>query len=782
VSDRLVGAPVRRVEDPGILRGRAAFLDDLAVDDPVHLAVVRTTVAHARFRVVDLEAARQAPGVVAVVTAGDLGPRNGPFPHPTWFPPSAGLREAIDPLLRPERLWVLADGRVRYAGEPVAAVVADHPYRAADAAELVELDFDPLPTVADVDAALAPGAELVNPEWGDNLSARFTVRKGDVGAAFADAAVVVDGTFELGRQTGAPLEPRGAVAVADGDRLTVWSSTQAPHWLRRALVTWTGLAAERIRVVAPHVGGGFGIKSMVYPEELLVALLALRLGRPVKWVESRSEHFLGAVHSRNQRHRIELALDAEGRITGLRDHYLVDVGAGNVEGLVVPYNTVAHLAGAYRVPSLELECRCVATNKTPLSAYRGAGRPEAVFAMERVLDRAAAALGLDPVELRRRNLLGRDDMPYDAGIPYRDGSPLVLDAGDVAGSLELAVREAGYHDWRRRQAELRRAGRYLGIGVGTYVEGTGIGPAELAEVRVEPDGGVRVAVALPSQGQGHATTLAQICADELGVGLDRVRLVQGDTGVIGEGGGTIASRTAVVVGNSVGEAARNLREELVKAAAGLLETAPEDLEVRAGRVQVRGAPRLSLALAEVATLVGDGDGLAAQGSFTPPGVTFASGAHLAVVEVDPWLGQVTVLRYLVVHDCGVVVNPTIVEAQVAGGVAQGIGGALLEELVYDDEGQLLTGSFMEYLVPRSTGLPGIEVLHQETPSARNPLGIKGVGEAGTIGPPAVIAGAVEDALAPFGARVDRCPLPPYVVAGLVPDDALLGAGGAGGAG
>jgi aerobic carbon-monoxide dehydrogenase large subunit len=768
----LVGQPVRRVEDPAILRGQAHFLDDVAVPDPVHLAVVRTTVAHARVRVLDLDDARQAPGVVDVVTAADLGWHNGPFPHPTWFPPQPGLRQAIDPMLRPELLWVLADGRVRYAGEPVAAVLADDPYLAGDGAELVELDYDPLATVGDVDAALAPGAELLNPDWGDNLSAHFRVRKGDVEAAFEGAAVVVRGTFQMGRQTGAPVEPRGTLAVPDGDRLTVWSSTQAPHWLRKALVTCTGLDAERVRVVAPQVGGGFGIKSMVYPEELLVALLALRLGRPVKWVESRIEHFVGAVHSRDQRHEIELALDADGRILGLRDHYLVDVGASNVEGLVVPYNTAGHLQGAYRVPSLELDCRCVVTNKTPLSAYRGAGRPEAVFAMERILDRAAGELGLDPVELRRRNLVGPGEMPYDAGIPYRDGSRLVLDAGDVPASLELAVREGGYDGWRQRQAELRRAGRYIGIGVGTYVEGTGIGPGELAEVRIEPDGGVVVAVALPSQGQGHATTLAQICADELTVGLDRVRLVQGDTGVVGEGGGTIASRTAVVVGNAVGAAAGNLRDELVRAAAELLEASPDDLELRAGRVQVRGAPRQSLALAEVATLVGDGDGLAARGHFTPPGVTFASGTHLAVVEVDPWLGEVTVLRYLVVHDCGVVINPTIVEAQVAGGVAQGIGGALLEELVYDDEGQLLTGSFMEYLVPRSTGLPDIEVLHLQTPSARNPLGIKGVGEAGTIGPPAVIAGAVEDALAPFGARVDRCPLPPHVVAGLVPDDAL----------
>jgi carbon-monoxide dehydrogenase large subunit len=781
MTTRLFGEPVRRVEDPGILRGQAQFLDDVPVADPVHLAVVRSTLAHALVRGVDLDAAGKAPGVVDVVAAADLGPGNGPFPHPTWFPPSAGLREAIDPLLRPELLHVLADERVRYAGEPVAAVVAEDPYLAVDGTELVELDLDPLPVVGDIDAALAPGAPMLHPDWGDNLSAHFTVAKGDVDAAFERAAVVVRGTFEVGRQTGAPIEPRGALAVPAGDGLTVWSSTQAPHWLRRALATWTGLAAEAIRVIAPHVGGGFGIKSMVYPEELLVGLLALRLGRPVKWVESRTEHFLGAVHSRDQRHRIELALDADGRIQGLRDHYLVDVGASNVEGLVVPYNTTGHLTGAYRVPALEIDCRCVVTNKTPLSAYRGAGRPEAVFAMERILDRAAGRLGLDPVELRRRNLVGAHEMPYDAGIPYRDGSRLVLDAGDVPAALELAVAEGGYDGWRRRQAELRQAGRYVGIGVGTYVEGTGIGPGELAEVRVQPDGGVLVAVALPSQGQGHATTLAQVCADELTVGLERVRLVAGDTGVVTEGGGTIASRTAVVVGNAVGEAAGNLRRALVQAGAELLEAAPEDLELAAGRVQVRGAPDRSLALAEVATLAGrrtsaGGDGLAAQGRFTPPAVTFASGAHLAVVEVDPWLGQVRVLRYLVVHDCGRVINPVIVEAQVAGGVAQGIGGALLEELVYDEAGQLLTGTFMEYLLPRSTGVPAIEVRHLQTPSARNPLGIKGVGEAGTIGPPAVLAGAVEDALAPFGARVDRCPMPPHAVAALIPDQALLGGG------
>src|SRR6266536_1771773 len=602
MSARLFGQPVRRVEDPAMLRGAARFLDDLPAGEALHLAVVRSTVAHGRVDTLDAGEALALPGVVAVATAADLGPRNGPFPHPTWFPPSDRLRAAVDPLLlRPELLRVLAGERVRYAGEPIAAVLAGDPYTAADATELVEVDLDPLPAVAGMDAALDPDAPLLNPEWGDNLSAHFTVRKGDAGQALREAAVVVREVFTFGRQTGAPLEPR------------------------RALGTFTGIQAERIRVVAPNVGGGFGIKSMVYPEELLVALLALRLERPVKWVETRSEHFLGAVHSRDQRHQVELALDPDGRIAGLRDRYLVDVGASNVEGLVVPYNTAAHLQGAYRVPALEIDCRCVVTNKTPLSAYRGAGRPEAVFAMERILDRAARELGIDPVELRRRNLLGAGEMPYDAGIPYRDGSALVLDAGDVAGGLDLAVREGGYDGWRRRQAELREVGRHLGIGVATYVEGTGIGPGELAEARVEPSGQVRITVALPSQGQGHATTLAQICADELSVGLEDVRLVQGDTQAMATGGGTIASRTAVVVGNAVGAASRGLREALLRAGAEALEAAPDDLELRDGRVRVRGAPSRSLSLADAAAAAaaGDGDGLAAAGGFTPPGVTFA---------------------------------------------------------------------------------------------------------------------------------------------------------------
>jgi carbon-monoxide dehydrogenase large subunit len=768
VNNQLFGTSVRRVEDPATLRGKSAFLDDLPDVDALHVAFVRSPVAHARLLSIDPSEALALPGVASVITAQDLGDRNGPHPHPTWFPPSDALRAVIDPMARPEFLEILAADVIRYAGMPVAAVLADSPYLAADGQERVDVDYEDLELVLDMDAALASDAPLLHPEWGDNVSTRFTVRKGDVDDAWSRCDVVVSQTFTMARQTGTPLEPRGVMAQFVDGVLTLWSSTQAPHWVRNALVRLTGLPATQIRVVAPFVGGGFGIKSMVYPEELLLALLSIKTGRRVKWVETRSEHFLAAVHSRDQRHEIELALTRDGQILGLRDHYIVDTGASNVEALVVPYNTTAHLQGAYRIPALEIQCTCVVTNKSPLSAYRGAGRPEAVFAMERILDQAARTLGIDPLRLRMQNMLTPADMPYDAGIPYRDGSRLVLDLGDVPASLEVATQAVDYSNWREIQAAALADGRYVGIGMATYVEGTGIGPGELAEIAVLPTGDVELRIALPSQGQGHSTMLAQICADRLAMPVERIHVRQGDTFVIANGGGTIASRTATVVGNSADLAAASLVEKLLNAAALRLEARSEDLEVRDGRVTVKGAPQRSIGFGDLATA----EPLAAQGTFEVGGVTFASGAHVATVEVNPRTGAVTVLRYVAAHDCGRVVNPMIVDGQVIGGVAQGIGGALLEELVYDDNGQLLSGSFMSYLVPRATDLPPIEVTHLETPSERNPLGIKGVGEAGTIGPPAAIAAAIEDALRPFGVTVTRCPMPPAVVAALVEENCL----------
>jgi carbon-monoxide dehydrogenase large subunit len=759
----LFGASLQRVEDPGLLRGEARYLDDLDVTDPLFVAIVRSSEAHAELTGVEVEAARAMPGVVDVVAADDLGSVNDPRQRPQWVQPAPSLAARATELhLREEVFRILAADRVRYSGEPVAAVVAESPYLAADAAELVRVDYRSLPVVTDTASALAADAPRLNPEWPDNVSTHFRLTKGDVDAAFAAAHVVVGDEFVVGRQTGTPIEPRGVLALPDGDTLTVWSSTQSPYRVRDALTRWLDLPPDRVRVRAPNVGGGFGVKGPVYPEEVLVAALALRLGRAVKWIETRSEQFLAAIHSRDQAHRVELAVSADGLILGLRDSYVVNAGACNVSGLTVPYNTTAHLQGGYRIPTLEIECTCVVTNKSPLAAYRGAGRPEAVFALERALDRAARALGLDPLEFRSRNLVAASDMPYDAGIPYRDGSDLVLDAGDLPRSLELAAERADYSGWRTRQAAARAEGRYLGIGIATYVEGTGIGPGEIADVSIGADGEVRVAVALPSQGQGHATSLAQVCADALGVPLSRITVVQGDTAAIPTGGATIASRTATVVGNAVDVAAHRLRDEILSRAADQLEASAADLDFDGDTVTVRGAPQRSVG---VAALV-ETSPLRAEGTFTPPGVTFASGAHVAVVDVDPSTGLVDVVHYVAAHDCGRLINPTIVEGQVVGGIAQGIGGALLEELVYDSNGQLITGSFMDYLPPRATDMPAIAVVHVETPSTRNPLGIKGVGEAGAIAPPAAIVNAIEDALSPFGARLVRCPSTPRAVAAL----------------
>jgi len=760
----LFGTSVDRVEDPSLLRGGTAFVDDLTVPGVLSAVLIRSTEARADLLAVDATAALDSPGVIAVFTAEDLGPHNGPIPHPTWFAPNDALQAKIEVEARPEHLTLLAPGRVRYVGEPIAIVIADTAARATDAAGLVFVDYEPLdPVISITDATTSPPPALVNDAWPDNISAWFHVSHGDVDAAFDAAAHVVKATANFGRQTGTPIEPRGVLADPSGDVLTVWSANQAPHWLRNALAVHLELDRSALRVVAPAVGGGFGIKSMVYPEELLIPVVALRLARPVKWTESRTENFLAAVHARDQHHEIEVAVAADGTLLGLRDKYFLDAGASNVEALIIPYNTAAHLQGCYRIPAVDIECTCVVTNKAPLSAYRGAGRPEAVFAMERVLDKAAAVLGMDRAELRRKNLLTHDEMPYTVGIPYRDGRDIEIDAGDFLADFDTALSLAGYDRWQQEKTRYRDAGRYVGVGFATYIEGTGIGPKEAATLRLVSGGRVDLEIALPSQGQGHATTLAQIAADQADLPIELFDLRQGDTGLVPSGGGTIASRTAVVVGNAVAGAARSFRSRLLDAAADHLEVDAGDLRIEGGTVFVAGARRRAVSLAELAGIAS----VLATDEFNPEVVTYASGVHLAVVEVHPATGHVDVLRYLVVHDCGRVINPRIVDGQVAGGVVQGIGGALSEELMYDSAGQLVTASFLDYQIPRSTDVPNIEIHHSETPSGRNPLGIKGVGEAGTIGSAAAIAGAIEDAVAMYDITIDRTPMPPSYVAGLL---------------
>jgi aerobic carbon-monoxide dehydrogenase large subunit len=773
VAERWVGRPVRRVEDDRLLRGDGRFVADLSRLGQLHAHFVRSPLARARIASIDASKALQLPGVAGVYTHEHVPA--GPMPPFLWDSPPAKLVGPLRPHLRPCHPPLLPADEARFAGQAVAVVLAEDRYLAEDAAELVEVDYEPLDAVTGAGAALGPDAPLLHPGWDSNVAVRFEVRKGDAAAAIARADLVVRERFEVQRQAGLPIETRGA--LADWDRaagsLTLWSSTQNAHPLRRALSRVAGLDPGRVRVVAPDVGGGFGVKGVLYPEDLLVGLLAMRTGRPVKWIEDRAEHLRSAIHAREQVHEIELGLTRDGEVVAIRDHILVDCGAFNPLGLVIPYNTIAHLMGPYRVPNLEAVATGVVTNKVPTAPYRGAGRPEAVFAVERALELAARALDADPLELRLRNLVGPDELPYGAGILYRDGEPLVLDSGDYPRALRRAAELAGYAGVRAAPAEAGR--RPVGVGLACYVEGTGIGPFEGAAVAVGHDGRVTVRTGACSQGQGHATVLAQVCADHLGVAPEDVTVVGGDTAGIERGWGTVASRSAVVAGSAVAAAAAAVRERALEIAGDLLEAAPADLQVQGNRVVVAGAPERGLELGEVARAAeAAGAPVAATEYFEPPTVTWANGAHAAVVEVDPDTGEVRVLRYAVVHDCGRVINPVIVDGQVRGGVAQGLGGALYEELTYDDDGQLTSGTLADYLVPTAGEVPRIDLEHLETPSPLNPLGLKGVGEGGAIPVPAAIANAVEHALgrrcsgpAQGGPIVRRTPLSPASVRALI---------------
>jgi carbon-monoxide dehydrogenase large subunit len=769
------GASVRRKEDPRFLRGEGRYVDDLKLPGMLHAAFVRSPHAHARITGIRTEAAARLPGVARVFAFADLARFMKPLPLFGAVPPGLAARVSVTMKQVPQ--YALCRDVARHVGEIVAMVVASSRAVAEDAGELVEVDYEPLPPVTDMVAGAEPGSPVIHGEWGDNVAVSFATGFGDVDAAFREADVTVRERFDIQRYVGMPIETRGVVArwePRDGT-LTTWNATQVVHFVQQGLVAALGLPPHKIRVIAPDVGGGFGTKANGYPEDLLIPAAAIECRRPVKWTEDRREHMVAAAHARGQAHDIAIGARRDGTMLAVRDRIWVDLGAYNVWGIVLPYNTVAHLLGPHRVPTLGVECRGVVTNKTPNAPYRGAGRPETVFAMDRIVDCLARELRMDPAELRRRNYLAEADMPYELQIPYRDGNPLVYDSGDYRAILEAALEAVGYTRLRAEQADLRARGIYRGIGISGYVEGTAIGPYEGATVRLDASGHAVVATGACSQGQGHETSFAQIAADALGLPLEWVTVVGGDTAAIPFGVGTFASRSAVNAGSSILLAAGKVREKIAAAAAALLEAAAADIEISEGTVSVRGAPGSGLPLARVIQ--------AALPTFARPGVTppdfeatvyhhqptvtYTSAVHVAQVDVDPRTGAVRLLRYLVAHDCGKLINPVIVEGQIHGGVAQGVGGALLEEMAFDEEGQLLTGTFMDYLVPSAMELPPIETVHLENPSPRNPLGIKGIGEGGAISPPAAIANAVDDALAPFGIRVTRTPLGPSVVLGLL---------------
>lgn len=802
-----IGASVRRKEDARLLVGAGRYVDDLDLPGTLHLALVRSPHAHARIERVDGEPALARPGVVAVADGRTVLDRLGPMPTAERKEAErrrlATLAPNLVPVLRAEVQPLVASDKARYVGEPVAVVLADSRYAAEDAAETVAVGYAPLAPVTDAASACRPDAALVHDELGDNLALRVRVRTGDVDAAFARADRVVERRYRMQRVTGIPVETRGVLARPEPDGgVTLWVSNQTVHAVRDAVAHHLRLAPERVRVIAPDVGGGFGIKSGVHAELVLAAWLAREYGRPVKWIEDRFEHLRCAAQTRDQVHEIALALRADGTILGLRDRFTVDAGAYNSHGLTLPHNTANHLIGPYRVPALDVEGAAYYTNKVGMAPYRGAGRPEAVFAMDRVLDEAAREVGLDPADLRRRNLVTAAEMPYATGLLARDGQPHVYDSGDYAACFEAALELVDYAGVRREQPTLWARGVYRGVGTSAYVESTGNGPYEGASVGLDAAGHVWVYTGACSQGQGHATTFAQVCADQLGLDLEQVTVVTGDTAGVARGQGTRASRSAVTAGSAIAQASGELGERLRVLAASLLEADAGDLELAQGAVSVRGVPERAVPFARLAALAGGtatgGSGAATAGDstatgrdgvtpsdggapppdhphlglrvtryFEPPTFTYANAAHAAVVDVDAETGVVRLLRYGVAHDCGRVINPIVADGQIHGGVAQGIGNALLEEVVYDEAGQLLVGSLMDYLVPTSCDVPAIGLSHSESLSPHNPLGVKGLGEGGAISPPAAIGNAVADALRPLGVTVDALPLTPDRVLALI---------------
>jgi aerobic carbon-monoxide dehydrogenase large subunit len=780
---------VRRNEDPRLLRGMGAFVDDIDPPGVLHAAILRSPYGHAGIGRIDTSRARAHHGVHAVYTAADLGEFNQPAPLVVPHPNLTHGRTQ-----RP-----LADGKVCYIGEAVAMVVAEDRYTAEDAAGLIEVEWKPLPVVVDFRRAAEPGQPRVHDDVPNNVAARLEQVVGDPNRAFRAAAHVFEEHLSIERSCGSPIETRGVVAVFDPlqESLTVWDATQAPLTIKYGLANMLGLPEFKVEVIAPDVGGGFGTKIMLFfAEEVLVPWAAIQLRQPVKWTEDRREHFISANQERGQQHTARVAIDAEGRILAVESAFIHDTGAYTPYGMVVPIITVTQLPGPYKVPNYRSEFTVIYTNTPCVSPYRGAGRPHACFVMERLIDRIARELELEPNEVRRRNFIQPDEFPWDVGLPFQDGAPSRYDSGNYPAGLAMAEDMIDLHAFRAEQEAARREGRYLGIGFATYVEGTGIGPYEGAHVRIEPSGRVLAVTGLTSQGQGHYTSFAQIVANQLGCDVSDVTIVTGDTSRFNWGAGTYASRALVTAGNAIGLAAAAVRDKVLTLGAVLLEVSPADLELGGGKVAVRGAPGRELTLGALATaanpiryaygkaanqaalrlvkprdgaVLGQGEepGLEARGFFAPERATWASGQHAAIVEVDALTGNLRFVRYVVVHDCGVVINPTIVEGQIHGGVAQGIGGAFYERLHFDDSGQLVNASFMDFLMPTAVEVPEIEIAHIETPSPLNPLGVKGVGEAGTIPVAALVAEAVEDALAPFGVRIHEMPLSPARIRELI---------------
>ena len=762
----IVGTRTRRIEDPRLLRGAGRYAADIQLPGMLHAAFVRSPHAHALIRNIDASAARD---IATVFTAMDLEQAGVRLRMPLGFP-SATLPENITP-------FVLAPSEVCFVGEAVAMVIAESRYLAEDAVAAIEVDYDPLPLVADLEAALAPGAPKVRREAQSNVLAQFKVAYGDVADAFAGAQVFRERLLQH-RGAAHPIEGRGTVARYEPgeDRLTVWSSTQMSHDLWMTLATLLGMPDDRIRVSAPDVGGGFGAKFLVYPEEIAVAAAARLLGRPVKWIEDRMEHFLSAIQERDQVWDVEIAVDRDAKIRGVRGRLVHDQGAYTPQSINCAYNSATSVSGPYIVPAYALDVLVVQTNKVPTIPVRGAGYPQACFTMERLIDRVARELQLDRAEVRRRNLVPAASMPYEKPLKNRAGAPIVLDSGDYAGCQEKVLAAIGYAGFAARRSAARAAGRHLGIGIAHGVKGTGRGPFESGTVRVSPNGRVSVYSGALAMGQGIHTALAQICAAELGVRPEDIEVITGDTAYVSLGLGGFASRQLVTAGSSVQLAARRVRDKALKVAAQQLEAAESDLELADGEVRIGGTNR-GMKLSAIARLLrgvpgyslpaGVEPGLEASVQWQTDQMAYAHSFHACEVEVDAATGGVKILRYVALQDSGRLVNPLIVEGQVHGGVVHGIGNALYERMSFDDAAQPITTTFADYLLPASTEVPAIEVLLHESPSPFNPLGAKGVGEGGTVPVAAAVIAAIEDAI---GVHIAEAPISPARIVELLAEN------------
>jgi aerobic carbon-monoxide dehydrogenase large subunit len=772
-ATKYIGARIARREDLRFLTGRTRYVDDIRLPRTVHAAFVRSPYAHAEVQAVRTDRAIKLDGVIGTLTGEEAARLTRPIRGDSEWP---GWKGTDFP--------VLAWPRVHFVGQAVAVVAAVDRYVAEDAAELVEVDYHALPVVVDPEAAAEPGGPLVHQAWSDNLFLDRQGTFGDVDGAFAQADLVWQRTYRTHRHTGFPMEGRACIADYDPSTgvLTLYSATQMPHLLRTGLADTLGLGEHDIRVIAPDVGGGFGIKSHLFPEEVAVCVLSMRLGRPVKWVEDTTEHLAASIHAREHVHCVQVAVKRDGTILGIKADVLVDAGAYSVWPWTAAMEVgmaVSMIPGPYRIGAYAFRARTVATNKCPLGPYRGVARSSAAFTIERAMDEIARELELDPVEIRLKNYV-----PDDA-YPYTSVTGFIYDSASLQASLQKLTEVIGYDDFRREQVAARAQGRYLGLGLGTFIEQTAHGTGEFVRrrnpiifgydtvsVTLDPSGKVTVASGLHSHGQGHETTLAQVVAERLGVPLADVRVRFGDTESSPYGFGTFASRSAVYGGGAAWKAADTVRHNLLTMAAHMLEANPDDLEIADGIIQVKGSPQSRMSVAEVARLayhrperlppgLMPADLTTTQNYDAAPGTgTWANAAHAAIVDVDIATGFVRILRYVVIEDCGVMINPLIVDGQVHGGVVQGIGGAMMEHLVYDENGQLLSQTLMEYLLPSALDVPTIEVHHLQTPSAFTLGGFKGMGEGGAIAPLPALANAVSDALAPLGISVDALPLSP----------------------